>query len=124
MLAKSSEIKGSDVHIYIDIKTEEKDDAIDPNQLYDLQCNDNMQQLSDKSDSGWKYVVTLKAYVESCSEKEEEGEETEIMEVKQCGSRIDVRRFYGKKVVECTAASHDEFRLRLMKKFLARDRTA
>ena len=59
---------------------EDKLDAIDPNQLYEVQCDNNMKQLSDKSNSGWKYVVTLKAYVESCSEEEEEGEETEITE--------------------------------------------
>ena len=98
--------------------------AIDSNQLYKVKCDDNMQQLSDKSDSTWKYVATLKAYVESCSEEEEEGEETEITEAKQCGSRIDMRRFYGKKVVERTVASRNEFRLRLMKKFLVRDRAA
>ena len=135
MLGKSSSMsdESSSIGIKKDYSTDEatitlvledKLDAIDPNQLYEVQCDDNMKQLSDKSDSGWKYVATLKAFVESCSEEEEEGEETEIMEVQQCGNRIDLRRFYGKKVVKRTAASRDEFRLRLMKRFLARDRAA
>ena len=72
--------------------------VIDSNQLYEVQCNDNLQQLSEKSEGGWKYVATIKAFAESCSEEEEEGEETEITEVKQSGSRMDVRRFYGKKL--------------------------
>ena len=82
-----------------------------------------MQKLSDKCENGWKYVATLKADVESCSEEEEEGEETEILEVKQSSvSRMDVRRFYGKKVMERTAASQDVYRLKLLKTFVAIER--
>ena len=82
-----------------------------------------MQKLSDKCENGWKYVATLKAYVESCSEEEEEGEETEILEVKQSSvSRMDVQRFYGKKVIKCTAASRNAYRLKLLKTFVARER--
>ena len=61
--------------------------------------------------------------MESCSEEEEEGEETEILEVKQSSvSRMDVRRFYSKKVIECMAASRDAYRLKLLKTFVARER--
>ena len=102
---------------------EEQLQVIDPNQLYKVDRDDEMQKLSDKCENGWKYVATLKAYMESCSEEEEEGEETEILEVKQSSvSRMDVRKFYGKKVMEHMAASRDVYRLKLLKTFVARER--
>ena len=102
---------------------EEQLQVIDPNQLYKVDRDDEMQKLSDKCENGWKYVTTLKAYMELCSEEEEEGEETEILEVKQSSvSRMDMRRFYGKKVMERTAASRDVYRLKLLKTFVARER--
>ena len=102
---------------------EEQFQVIDPNQLYKVDRDDEIQKLSAKCENGWKYVATLKAYVESCSEEEEEGEETEILEVKQSSvSRMDVRRFYGKKVIKHMAASRDAYRLKLLKTFVARER--
>ena len=102
---------------------EEQLQVIDPNQLYKVDHDNEMQKLSDKCENGWKYVATLKAYVESCSEEEEEGEGTEILEVKQSSvSRMDMPRFYGKKVIERTAASQDAYRLKLLKTFVARER--
>ena len=101
---------------------EEKIDVMDPNQIYKVQCDEKLKELLEKSDGGWKYVATLKAVVESCSEEEEEGEKTEITEVKQIdSSRMDVWRFYGKKVLERCSSSRDKYRLSLLKKFVTRD---
>ena len=100
---------------------EEKIEVVDPNQIFKVECDDKLKQLSEKNDGGWKYVATLKAVVESCSEEEEEGEETEITEVKQSGNRMDMQRFYGKKVLERSSASRDQYRLSLLKKFAIRD---
>ena len=41
---------------------EEQLQVIDPNQLYKVDHDDEMQKLSDKCENGWKYVATLKAY--------------------------------------------------------------
>ena len=130
LIGKSSNSDESSFGIQKDYSTDEATtsvfqeniEAIDPQQIFQVECDDEMKELSKNSDGGWKYVATLKALVESCSEEEEDGEKTEITEVKQCGPTIHMRRFYGKKVAEKTSASRDVFRMRLLKTFLARER--
>ena len=117
MIEKSSNSDDSSIGIKKDYTTDEGGttvfqenlEVINPDQIYEVQCDDEMKQLLENNEGGWKYVTTLKALVESCSEEEEDGEKTEITEVKQCGTRIDVRRFYENKFVQRTARECDAF---------------
>ena len=89
-------------------------------QLFQVEHDEKLQELSDKGNGQIQYLATLKAYMESASESDEG--ETSITEVKQCKNQISIRCFYGEKVKNRMAKERDNFRVGLLKKYIARER--
>ena len=99
---------------------EEDVESLNQEQLFQVEHDEKLQELSDKGNGQIQYLATLKAYVESASESDEG--ETSITEVKQRKNQISIRRFYGEKVKNRMAKERDNFRVGLLKKYIARER--
>ena len=84
-----------------------------------------MQKLFDETNGNVQYVATLRAYVDSASESTSESNEGEtefITEVKERQDEISVRQFYGSKVKEYMSKVRDKYRLRMLKRYIAKER--
>ena len=83
-----------------------------------------MQKLSDETNGSVQYVATLRAYIDSPSESSEldEGKSKFITEVKEKQDKISVRRFYGSTVMDYMSKVRDKYRLRMLKRYIAKER--
>ena len=69
------------------------------------------------------FVLWRPSSVESETEYEEnDKEETQITEVINTPTTLNIRRFYGQKVIDRVSKVRDKFRIRQAKKHIARDR--
>ena len=97
-----------------------QDFNVDPDRVFQVCHDEKMQKLSNESNGNVQYVATLRVYIESASESDEG--ETEITEVRQGQDKISVRHFYGSKVKVRMSKERDKHRLRMLKRYIARDR--
>ena len=93
---------------------------MEPDKVFKVQHDEEFQQLSDAKEGDIKYVATLQAYIESASGSDEG--ETEITEVRTGVNQISVRRFYGEKVKNRMSKERDMYRVRLLKRYIAKER--
>ena len=101
-----------------------QDVNIDPDQVFEVCHDKTKQKLSDETNGNVQYVATLRAYIDSPSESSEsdEGEAEFITEVKERQDEISVRWFYGSKVKDYMSKVRDKYRLRMLKRYIAKER--
>ena len=101
-----------------------QDVNIDPDQVFEVCHDETMQKLSDETNGNVQYVAMLRVYIDSASESSEsdEGEAEFITEVKERLDEISVRGFYGSKVKDYMSKVRDKYRLRMLKRYIAKER--
>ena len=105
------------------VPLQEKIECMDTDQMFKVKQDGNLDKMSAEGDRQLSYICTLEAIVESETEYEEnDKKETQIMEVVNTPTTLNIRRFYGKKVIERVSKVRDKFRIRQAKKHIARDR--
>ena len=105
------------------VPLQEKIECMDTDQMFKVKQDGNLEKMSAEGDGQLSYICTLEAIVESDTEYEEnDKEETQITEVVNTPTTLNIRRFYGKKVIERVSKVRDKFRIRQAKKHIARDR--
>ena len=105
------------------VPLQEKIECMDTDQMFKVKQDGNLEKMSAEGDGQLSYICTLEAIVESETEYEEnDKEETQITEVVNTPTTLNIRRFYGKKVIERVSKVRDKFRIRQAKKHIARDR--